>query len=94
MVSSSTIVIRSREILASKLEGQTVMMNIQKGAYYGLESLESAIWEMLEAPISVADLCDKLQQEFDVDAETCSADVIEFLNEMVAESLVETCDAA
>ena len=78
-----TIVRRSDELLSSDLDNETVMMDIERGDYYGLDDIGSRIWALAENPISIADICSELGEEFDVDADTCAADVMPFIQKML-----------
>lgn len=76
------------DILASALGTETVMMSLSRNNYYGLDQVGSRIWELLAQPQTLLDLCTTLQQEFAVDSETCQREVTHFVQELVAEGLV------
>jgi hypothetical protein len=59
---------------------EAVMLGVNAGRYYGLNAVAMRIWEMLETPMTPADLCECLQGEFAVDAQTCAEEVQEFLS--------------
>lgn len=88
----STLIIRSENSIFAEAEDETVMLNLETNSYYGLDPIASRIWELVAQPTSIADICAKLQQEYDVDADTCRQDVVELLNDLIAEQLVETVD--
>jgi len=79
---------RRNDMLAQEVEGATVMTDVATGYYYGLESTARRIWELIEQPKSVSEICSVLEAEFEVDSGTCEADVIEFLHRMNQEGLV------
>ena len=81
-------ILRNQEVLASNLEDEIVMMNLESGSYYGANGVGRRIWELLERPVTVAELCTLLQKEFDVDDETCQRDVLPFINKTIDEKLV------
>ena len=85
----STTIARSDEQLSADLEGEAVLMSIAKGSYYALNATGSRIWELLETPRSVADLCAALQKEFAVDASECQQQVLAHLNELLDQGLVK-----
>jgi hypothetical protein len=87
-----TVITRTDEIISADMDGETVMMSIEQGNYYGLNPIGSRIWELIEAPVSVSSLCDTLQAEFDVCPETCQQDVLEFLNQLKNEEILEIID--
>ena len=87
-ITKDTVVSRTKEVLASEMDGETIMMSIASGSYYGMDNIGSRIWELIAEPIRVSDLCDRLMEEFDVEIDQCLADVIAFLNELGENRLV------
>ena len=81
-ITTDTVISQIEEIVDSDIDGETVMMSIENGKYYGLDDIGSRIWELIEKPIKVSDLIDTLLERFDVDRETCERDVLKFLNEL------------
>jgi hypothetical protein len=79
---------RSRELVSTELDQETVLMSINAGAYYGLEGPARTIWEKLETPLTFAQLVDCLVDEYRVSPETCAADVQKFLADMEREGLL------
>ena len=58
------------------------MMSAEKGNYLGLSEVGARVWELIETPCDMDALCAALEQEFEVDAETCRSDVGAFVAEM------------
>ena len=88
-VTTDTVIRQIEEIVASDIDGETVMMSIENGEYYGLDDIGSRIWELIARPIKVSDLIDTLLERFDVDRETCEIDVLKFLNELNEDRILE-----
>jgi hypothetical protein len=89
MITAETIVSRSRDVVSSHIDGEAVMMSIERGKYYGMDPIASRIWELVEKPINVGDMIDTLMQEYNVTQEDCEKDVLVFLSDLLAEKLVE-----
>ena len=87
-ITDETIVKRNPEMLASEIDGEKVMMSMDKGDYFGLNTVGSRIWELIEDEIEVNGLIDKMLDEFDVEASECKADLIGFLNELNEKGLI------
>ena len=79
-ITTETVISQIGEIVASDIDGETVMMSVENGKYYGLDDIGSRIWELIERPVKVSDLIDTLLKRFDIDRETCERDVLKFLN--------------
>ena len=87
-ITDETLVKRNPEMLASEIDGEKVMMSMDKGEYFGLNQVGSRIWELIEEEIEVNGLIDKMLEEFDVEASECKEDVIGFLNELNEKGLI------
>ena len=74
--------------LAAKVGDELVMMSAGKGKYIGLSEIGARIWELIETPQDVDAVCARLQDEYDVAAEPCHAEVEAFLNELVTHGAI------
>ena len=68
---------------------EAAMMSLTAGKYYGLNAVGARIWELLAHPMTVAQLCARICEEFEVDPQTCEAAVIKFANEILDNGIVE-----
>jgi hypothetical protein len=79
---------RSSDLLSTDMDGETVMMSISRGQYYGVGGVGPRIWELLTRPMSVADIVQAICAEYAVDRDSCEADVRTFLGNLLAHGLV------
>jgi hypothetical protein len=80
---------RNDEILHAPVGAdEAVMMSVTAGNYYGVNAVGTRIWELLETPKTVAQLCAQIGKEFDVDAPTCEAEVLKFVADLVENRIV------
>jgi hypothetical protein len=84
-----TTLSRDKEVLASHLGEETVMMDVDQGCYYGLNVTATRIWDMLAQPTTVSGLCMQLAGEFDVPSPQCEQEVLEFLRDLMSRGLVK-----
>jgi hypothetical protein len=82
-------VVRSREILESAVDGEVIALDISQGECYGFNPVASSIWHLLERETSVAEICDSLYKEFEVERDVCEADVTRLLVELQSAGLIE-----
>lgn len=75
--------------IAAEADGEVLMMHVESGNYFGLNEVASYVWHKLETPCTIAELCDALLAEFDVEPERCQADALVFLQGMVEDGLAE-----
>lgn len=74
---------RADDWLSATIGDELVMMSTETGLYLGLSGTGSRIWELLEAPLSLDMLCEKLSVEYDVTPHQAKHDVAEFIDELV-----------
>lgn len=63
--------IQSKQVVQSKIDNEVVMMDIESGFYFGLNSVASIIWELLKDGKTVDELADYLITAYDVSREQC-----------------------
>lgn len=85
---ASTPIIRHPDLVAAEMDGDLVMMSIEKGEYYGVSGVGPRIWELLEAPVTVEQMTTTLCEEFEVDAVSCLRDTLNFVRELRSMGLV------
>jgi Coenzyme PQQ synthesis protein D (PqqD) len=88
-ISPDTVVVRRAEPLTSVVDDDLVMLDPRGSRYFGLDHVGRRIWDLLEQPQSVDALCSALQREFNVDSETCRAEVLPFVAQLAEAELVE-----
>lgn len=67
---------------------EAVMLSVDAGKYYGLNAVAARIWELLETPQTVAQICAQICEEFEVEAPACEADIIKFVNNLLDNGIV------
>ncbi len=91
-ITTADRIVRSDEPVWSPAGDEVVMLSVAKGKYYGLNDIAAAVWERIERPIGVGALCDSLQRSFKVSREECEADVVAFLEQLLAKGLIRIAD--
>jgi hypothetical protein len=74
--------------LAAQVGEELVMMSAESGAYLGLNDVGARIWEMIEEPRAVPEICTRLAREFETTPEGCRAEVEAFIAELEARGAV------
>jgi hypothetical protein len=87
-ISPSSIVVCTDENLYCDLQGEAVVLNIQSGIYFGLNTLGARIWELIQKPAKVSFVRDELVKEFDIHPANCEADLLVFLKQLQANALI------
>jgi len=86
-----TIVQREGNIV-SDMDGEKVMLSVQKGKYYNLGKLGGEIWDLMKEPVTIQELVTTLQSQYDVAQAECEEQVTDFINQMLEQGLVKIED--
>jgi len=89
MDQSSGIFKRSTGQVSCKIDDDVAILDLGRALYFGLQGAGVHIWDALEQPRSVADLCASIVEEYDISVDDCRADVVEILASLQEEGLVE-----
>jgi hypothetical protein len=90
MFEMSTVVKRSEQQVSCNLNDEVALLHLDTAMYFGLQGVGAQIWESLEEPRSVADICNDITKNFDVTSATCHDDVVRFLAGLRDAGLIET----
>jgi hypothetical protein len=84
------LMVRNEErFLSNPVGDEVIILNMESGDYLGLNNVGAQIWELLKAPVNAHQIIDQLMQEFEVDAETCKVQTLEYLDRMKSFGLLE-----
>jgi len=87
-IQAESVIRRNKEIIGSTIDGETVMMSVENGKYYGVNQIGSSIWNLIEEPMRLDAICQALQEEYEIDSETCEKEVIAFLHDLEKNNIV------
>ncbi|OYX17215.1 MAG: hypothetical protein B7Z07_00260 [Sphingomonadales bacterium 32-67-7] len=89
MVDLETVIVRSDTVLDASVGDESVLMSIEAGQYYTMKVTSRAIWERLDTPVRVRDLCAALADAYQAPLETVETDTVAFLNYLEAHKMIE-----
>lgn len=75
--------VRNNNIISGRLQDELVMMDLDIGKYFSLNTVATRIWDLLEKSLTIDELCGLLMEEYEVAEEQCRSEVGEVLKEMV-----------
>lgn len=88
MINLNTVVSHRTDIDTTDLNGDIVMMDLEKGKYFSLNGVGSRIWNLVEEPVEVSKIIDSLLEEYDIDRDECEKNVLEFLSKLESEQIL------
>jgi hypothetical protein len=86
---NGSLVRRATEQIACDMGGETVILDLKSGTYYGLDVLGARIWSLIEQPATVVSIREAIVADYDVEDATCERDILAFLQQMQEAGLVE-----
>lgn len=94
MITNQSFVSVSHDQVSSDfLDGETVILNLKDGVYYGLNAVGSRIWQLIQEKKSVGEIIETLLDEYDVDPEQCEREVLALLESLSSKGLVNIAEA-
>lgn len=80
--------VRDTALNVVEMDGEFVMMGLDRGEYYALRGVAASLWRYLAEPCTLADLCTLVAEEYDISADQCRDDVTAFLGSLRAKNMV------
>ncbi|HIK55714.1 MAG TPA: PqqD family protein [Synechococcales cyanobacterium M55_K2018_004] len=88
-LTDQTQIVATSELVASELAGEVVILSLKSGLYYGLNEVGSCIWNLIQQPISVAEIRQALLSQYEVEFDQCDRDLKALLSDLSHAGLVE-----
>ena len=84
-ITGASAITRGEGWLSAWVGQDHVMMSADTGTCISLSESGGRIWELLEQPRSIDDLCSALAEEYDAEPQALRGDVVEFVERLQAE---------
>lgn len=88
MLTPETRIVRSAAALATAVNGDVVILNIDRNEYVHIDTIGSEIWSRIEQPVSITDIARALADEYDAPGDVICKDVTEFAERMISLGLL------
>jgi hypothetical protein len=80
---------RAPTFVSRQIAGETILVPIRQNmgdleSVYSLNEVGTRVWELLDGAPTLAEIRDRLADEFEVGAEEAERDLLEFLNQLQA----------
>lgn len=86
---------QSTDPVAANMDGEVALMSISSGKYYCLNETSSRIWQLIEQPRHVNEVCQVLLEEYTgIEPLELEAVLLEHVAQLVEENLVQVKHAA
>ena len=74
-------------VICRELGGETVLLNLESGVYYGLDSIGTRVWQLLQDH-TPGEVCAIMIGEYDVSADVLENDVVRLVHELSEKGLL------
>ena len=71
------------------LAGEAAILNLKSCIYYGLDSVGSRVWSLIQKPSTLAEIRNVLLSIYDVDGGDLESDLRELLTQLSEHGLIE-----
>jgi hypothetical protein len=75
-------------VICRELGGETVLLNLVSGIYYGLDFVGTRVWQLLVEGRTIAGVCEAMLEEYDVGPEVLHDDVVRLVGELCERDIV------
>jgi hypothetical protein len=92
-ITEDSIIVRTDDLAVTDLDGETVVLDVESGQYFGLNAVGTHVFKMAEEPVPVTAVVDTLRETYEVPADQIRQDILLFLANMQAHGLITIADA-
>ncbi len=89
MVKNKAVIVAAKEQISSDLAGESVILQLSTGIYYGLNQVGASIWNLIQESKTVEEIKNAILEEYEVEPEQCDRDLLALLQELEAKGLIE-----
>jgi hypothetical protein len=75
-------------VIVRQLGDESVMLDMARGCYFGLDPVGARIWQLLSQTSSFGEIVERLADEYDVTPEQAESDLVRFVDELTANGLL------
>ena len=79
----------SPHVVSSNIGGSLALLDTRSDKYFSLNGTGATVWELLETPQTLPDLCHAVSTKYEIPEEACREDISEILTALHQEGLIE-----
>ena len=76
-------------VIAREVDGETVLLNLDTGVYFGLDTVGTAIWRAIQDDGRLLQAAEAVERDYDVDPAVAREDLLRLIAEMLAKGLLQ-----
>jgi hypothetical protein len=76
-------------MVTNRTQGNIILFDARQRRYYDLDALAALVWNLVQSPITLAEIRDAVLEQFDLEPERAEQDILQVLDEMETNGLIE-----
>lgn len=76
------------QVMSREVDGETVLLDLASGMYFGIDEVGTRIWVLLGEGKTVGEVASTIAEEYDAKAEQITADTLEFVGLLLDKGLI------
>lgn len=88
VIKLDTVIVKNKEIDDTDIDGEKVMINLDKGQYFMMNAVGTDIWNSIDEPIGIECIINNLLEKYEIDYKTCESEVISFIEALKDAELI------
>jgi hypothetical protein len=88
-VNADTIISKGQQHVETLADGEVVLMHVESGRFFTLSGTGRRFWELLDKPMAIDALADRLTEEFEVGKAECVNDLLALCERLEARNLID-----
>lgn len=81
--------VASKDQVSADVMGESVILDTRTGFYYGLNPVGARVWDIIQNPMTLDEICNILISEYDVSRDICEHEVQSLLQRLKDAGLIE-----
>jgi hypothetical protein len=78
----------SPDVLANAVGNETVLLQVKRGNYHGLDEIGTSIWEGIRTGVPPLEICERIAAEYDQSLESVQEDARAFLEDLKTHGII------
>ena len=84
----SSRVTASKAVVLCDLEDEIAILNIETSQYFTMNPVAARVWELIQEPAVLSQICATIEDEYEVDSEQCYRDLFNLIHKLADAGLV------
>ena len=86
-IALDSIVAASDDAVFRELDGESVILNLETGMYFGLDAVGTRVWQLAGGTVSLRAIGERLVEEYDAQPSVIERDLLDLADKLVAKGL-------